>query len=89
VTLFTKLELFSKNPGLLIFREYEVRSDVSSSVLPTFVELIGRTELDITDDDVEGLGCPAAELGHAALEAACRAQRAVRRKGGRLGRIEG
>jgi hypothetical protein len=78
VTLFTKLELFSKNPALLGFREYEVRSNVSSSVLSTFVELIGRTEFDIRDEDVEGLGRLAAELGHAALAAACRAQKSQR-----------
>jgi TPR repeat protein len=74
-TLFTKLELFSKNPGLMGLQEYQVRADVSSSVLSTFIELIGRTEFHVRDEDVEGLGRLAAELGHPALAAACRAQR--------------
>jgi hypothetical protein len=40
-----------------------------------FVELIGRTELGIRDDDVDRLGSLAAEFPHAALAAAYRAQR--------------
>jgi hypothetical protein len=80
VTLFAKLELFSKNPALLGFREYEVQSDVSSSILSTFIELIGNTEFNIRDDEAEGLGrlggrvwprcargrLPDADVGHAA-----------------------
>jgi hypothetical protein len=78
VTLFAKLELFNKNPALLGLREYELRSDVSSSIFSTFIELIGGTEFDIRDDDAEGLGRLAAELGHTALAAACQAQMSSR-----------
>jgi hypothetical protein len=75
VILFAKLQLFSKNPALLAQREYEVQSDVSSSVLSTFVEVIGRTEFDITADKVDGLAALSEELGHLRLAAACRAFR--------------
>ena len=75
VTLFTNLELFRKNPGLLVLRKYVVRSDVSSSVVSTFVDLIGRTDFEMRDDDVEDLGQLAAEFAHSALAAACGARR--------------
>jgi hypothetical protein len=75
VTLFTKLELFNKNPAQLVLREYEVRSDASSSVPSTFIDLIYGRELGIRDGEVEGLGYLAAELGHAGLAAACWAWR--------------
>jgi hypothetical protein len=78
VTLFTKLELFSKNPALLGLREYELPSNVSSLILSTFIELIGRTEFHIRDDDAEGFGRLAAELGHTALAAVRRAQMSPR-----------
>jgi hypothetical protein len=65
--LYTKLKLFSRNPGLLASCEYSALPLVRGSDFRTFVHPINETRFDLTDDNVGGLAMLSDELGHVRL----------------------